>query len=898
MTRHRAPGGSSRRRCSLRWASFAAVALAVGAFASNAATADPTPRERYWKDGDAVALAAALSTGTDPADREDAALARLAADRRATTGAGADVPALARGVDALRRADLDGARAACSIGDVTTSERDGVRRSWFAALCHARRGRDDEALRRLVDGPVPVLSRDGASLAIFAAALPDDDRELLGGLLRAALARAGSLGRADVVVALAEAATAIDANDGALALVYGARILRRAGRPADSSALLEGAAAIRCGRSRPSLRLERAILAWRRNDAATARAEASPAPADAKSLADRETPWAFLALARAGAACAVVPAPPLLAREGDGDADARAIARLLTTIGIAVRPEDVTTRAAAQSTTPADPAFLRRYLDALDVVRLETAGDPSVIEGALARGLPVLLWRPRRDEERFTDRPVLLRGHDPVTGLVCADEPDPRRLDVFPSSWARKARALVVAPKSRSAELLPWRDGIAARRGVALVDALSLLFGPEPGSAGPALESRSAFAGDPTFDLYAGYATYVPAFAAHDVAGLARATAILLRSSATAPVTPLERLMRAKGALGADADPALAELTEAAREEGNASWIEITRFVILENSRRHVEALEALARARAFDPLDVRTLYFRSGTRRLLGDGPGARADLVRVLERRPDHVPAAEDLAGAYVEDGAPERALAVVKRLVEADPAVASTRRVRQLRQRVEARLVRKARSADDLSELATSPEPDVRAEVAWTASSFETDAAEALLRRFLVDPDESVRRRAALAYQRPSLTDRATRDVTLADALSARFAVDPAPAVREALARALARVETPDVRVALAARLSGPSADPAVGVRATLADLLSTTSGFSGGPGDAAVERTKRALVGALSDAESAVRTPAIASLRRITGTNEGFEPDDPPDRREAAIAAWNRRLASGR
>ena len=575
---------------------------------------------------------------------------------------------------------------------------------------------------------------------------------------------------------------------------------------------------------------------------------------------------------------------------GRHDADAFALARLLTTIGIAVRPEDVATRAAAQSTNSGDPAFVRRWLDSLEVARLETAGEPADVEAALAKGLPVLVYRPGRDGEKFTDRPVVVRGHDAITGLLIVDETDPRRLDLMPLSWIRKSRALIVAPRARAPELVAVARRSRARGGERSSSTPSpLLFGPTPESAAAALRARAPeFAGDVTLDAYLGYATYAPAFLARDAARLAEAAAVLRRSSSNPPVTPLERLMRAEGALGGDVDVALVELTEAARTEGEAPWIELTRFVILESARRHAEALEALERARALDPLDVRTLYFRSGTRRLLGDGPGGRADLVRVLERRPDHVPAADDLASSYVDDGAPERALAVVKALVAADPDIASSRRVRQLRQRVEVRLVRKARSAADLLPLAASPEPDVRAEVAWTASSFETDDAEALLRAFLADADETVRRRAASAYQRPSLGDRAARDGVLLAVLVARLVADPAPAVREALARALARVRSATATNALSARVAGAQADPAVGVRATIADLLSS------GDGDG----VRRALVLALSDVEMVVRAAAIGSLRRLTGASHGFEPDDPPERRAAAIAEWNRRLAMGR
>lgn len=875
--RRRTARGATRSRRAA--ASLLLVALAASAATPTLRADDGLPaRERFWKDGDAKALAAALGASTDPADREDAALARLAASPAAPLGGGADVPALARAVEALGRADL---AAASDAMPVVPPETD-VRRALVRALLEGRRGRDEDAIRRLLDSPAPVLARDGAALAILGAALADDDRDLLSGLLRAALVRAGSAGRADRVTSLAEAAAALDADAGALAVVPGARILRRTGRPADALALLDGAAAVRAGRTRVSLRLERAILAWRRNDAATARAEAQ--------AADRsELPWVADALARSGLCCAVVPAPPTTISEGGEDADAVALARLLTTLGSAVRAEDVATRAAAKSTSAADPAFVRAYLDSFEVAHVEVAGDSALVDAALAKGLPVLVWRIRRDGERFVDRPLLLRGHDPTTGLLLVDEADPYRPDVMPSTWTRKSRVLLVAPHARASELAAFRDTPAARRGAFISAGLSALAGPTPGAAVAAFAARPpGLEGDPVVDLYAGFAGYAPAFAAHDAAGIAEAAAILRRSGGVAPATPLERLIRAEATLGGDPGPALDELGKAELEEGRAPWIEVTRFVILASARRHADALVALGRARELDPIDVRTLYFRAGTRRLLGDGPGSRADLVRVLERRPDHVPAAEDLAGAYVEDGDPDRALAVVKALVAADAAAGTTRRVRQLRQRVELRLVRRARSADDLTPLAASPEPDVRGEVAWTASSFETDAAEALLRSFLADPDESVRRRAALAYQRPSLGDRAARDPALVSALSARLAAEPSAGVREALVRALGRVSVPAVVPALAARLAGPSADPAVGVRAAIAEAFSTIEG----------PEVRRALVMGLSDADSAVRTASIRALLRLVGTAYGFEPDDPPERRAAAIAEWNRRLAGPR
>ena len=202
---------------------LAVLASSIGVRPLRADDAVPA-RERFWKDGDAKALAASLAASAAPGDREDAALARLAAGPATTLGAGGDVPGIARAVEALGRADLATAAEATSTVEAPAD----VRHAFVRVLLDGRRGRDEDAIRRLLEAPAPVLARDGASLAILGAALADDDRDLLVGLLRAALVRAGSAGRADLVTAFAEAAVALDADAGVRAIVPGARILRRA----------------------------------------------------------------------------------------------------------------------------------------------------------------------------------------------------------------------------------------------------------------------------------------------------------------------------------------------------------------------------------------------------------------------------------------------------------------------------------------------------------------------------------------------------------------------------------------------------------------------------------------------------------------------------------------------
>ena len=449
----------------------------------------------------------------------------------------------------------------------------------------------------------------------------------------------------------------------------------------------------------------------------------------------------------------------------------------------------------------------------------------------------------------------------------------------------------IVAPKGRAAELSAWRDGSAARAGETLAADLAPLAHDDPARAADLLAARVGTGPErPLLTFYQGVATYLAGNAARDAARRGVAGTLLRRSSTATPVLPVERFVRTTESSWSrdEADAAAADLLAIEADEGPCAWVHAGRFVVFEAARRHVEALASIVEARALDPFDVRTLYFRGNLRRLLGDAPGAREDLVRVLDRRPDTLAAAEDLVALHLEAGAPDRALAVVEALVAADPTSASSKPVRQLRQRTEVRVVRRARAAADLAVLARSPEPDTRKEVAWTAASFETPEAEALLRALLEDPDDGVRRKAAQAYQRPWLVDLAAADPRLFDALAARLAGDGVPTVREALALALAREETARSDAALAPRLAGASRDPDVGVRAAIADALT---------GREAPE-VRRAMVAALEDPESVVRATALRGLVRLAGSARGFEPDGPAEQRAAAVRAWQAWLSGAR
>ena len=862
---------------------------------------DAAARAKFVRDGDARALVESLAASKDPLDRAALPLARLAADPAARPPAGSGPRAAL--LDALRTGDLPAARAAATA---IAGSQPALVDVWLFALVEARSGRDEGALTRLCEGGAPVPARDAFDLALAGAALPPDDRVLLGALVTRQVVRAASDARHDLVAALADAATAFCCTGSTGTLkpaVTAVRGLRRAGRDGQASALLA-----RLPAGGDDVKLERALLAWRAGNGAGARA-AVGTPA-----AEVTWPWAFAALSRAAGAPRVVPGPGFALADPTDDPHAAALARLATLLGTPTRPPEVASRAAAASLATDDPRFPRTFVEGLGGAVVLLAGDVQAVRDALGRGLPVVLWWPRRHADAFADHPVVLRGHDAATDLCVADEPDPDRPDVVPAAWAGKARVLVALPAARKAEAAAFAGRPSARFAEALSDALARAPvsatrpAPSPATApapSPATAPATAPATDeplrrlaslvadadarPVLDLHVALATWIVAIETKDVPGRARAASHARASSAREPVLAFERFVRSMERVDATAsvEGSSRDLAEAGRMEGPAAYLETARFVQLEGARRHDDAMAALASALVLDPFDVRTLYFRAGTRRLLGDARGARADLVRVLDRRPDMLAAAEDLANLHLEDGEMKRALGVVEALSAADPELARGPRARQLRQRAEIKIARRARDCGDLMGLEGSPEAESRKEVAWAASSFETPEAEAMLRRLLSDPDEGVRRRAAQAFQRPWLVDRAVADPALASVLALRLSADESPVVREALAVALGRVGSDAAISALVARLVGSGREPLGAVRAAVIEAVAATDR----PG------VRRALVVSLADDDVVAREAAIRALARMTGTDRGFRSDDPPAARAPALAAWEKWAAEG-
>ncbi|MCC7139634.1 MAG: HEAT repeat domain-containing protein [Planctomycetes bacterium] len=836
---------------------------------------DVAARARFVADRDARALLGSLEASADASDRTWLPVVRLAADPAARTDATSGLAAL---LDALRTLDLAAARRHL---DGMRTRADDPLLPWLDAVVAERGGRDDDAVRRLLDARTDP-ERAAFPLAVLGAALPGDDRDALVALVRRASVLALASGRLDDAGPLARAAAAVDrgAGDGVRLVV--ARGLRRVGREGDARAMLAPPAAP--GPWAAAVALERALAAWRAGDGEGARRAAAAAPkGDACAVA-------LAALAAAKGAPSVLAAPPLAVLEPEVEPSAAALARLVAVLGATVRAEDLAARAAGRRTGCADAAFVRETVAAAGGATLELEGDAAVAREALLRGLPLFVRRMQRRAAGWAETAVLARGYDPATDLVVLDDPDPTRADVMPAAALGKLRFAVAALKPRAAELDAWRATEAARRGASLGEALAPLAAGDAAGAAAALSRPEMGGPRPVLDLYLGACTWLAAMAAKDEGRRALAGGLLRRSAATEPVLPFERYVRVtEGSWGRDeADAAAADLAAIERDEGPCAWVHGARFVVLESARFHAEASAALDVARALDPLDVLTLYFRGSARRIAGDLPGARADLARVLDRRPDTLAAAEDLVPILLDAGETRRALEVVSALVAADPSGAKSPRVRQLRLRTEVRLVRQARAVGDLVALAASPEPDTRKEVAWTVASFESPEAETVLRRLLDDADEGVRRKAVQAFQRPWLADRVAADAALLGALRARLETDAAPTVRESVAFVLSHVEAPDAVAALVARLAGPRRDADAAVRAAVAEALAGRD----------TPATRDVLVAALDDEASSVRSAAVRVLRRVAGTTNGFAPDDPPDRRATAVRAWRAWLAAGR
>ena len=150
----------------------------------------------------------------------DALLSLLACDKDVSPGSleGVGYAALPAVVASLKALDLD--RTASAAQRVGTVAAGGIG-VWAAALVDARRGADAQAVARLrALPPVPPedVERASFTLALFGAAIPDDDRLLLAAIGREAMLEAAADGAADAMGRLARALAALDVEWAAGAL--------------------------------------------------------------------------------------------------------------------------------------------------------------------------------------------------------------------------------------------------------------------------------------------------------------------------------------------------------------------------------------------------------------------------------------------------------------------------------------------------------------------------------------------------------------------------------------------------------------------------------------------------------------------------------------------------------
>ena len=822
-----------------------------------ACAGDDGARAKFLADGDAKAFAAALRASADPADREDVALADLAAGGDAAKLAEAAPPFLAA-LFALREGSLLGARP-----PVQEADRDGgLAGTWLQALCLARGGDEAGAETRIALARAPTPA-DAVRLALRGLALPPLDRAATARVAQGAVTRAAAAGKLAEAAAIGEAAVRVDPVVGVDALVHAARALRRGGKALEALNLLVGSAAVRAGIGLPALRLDRALSRRRVGDAAGAAGEAR---AVASPL---ETAWAFEALSKAaGAAPASAGPPPALF----ADAASAALAHLLACLGAATTPEDVAAAAKARGVGASDPTFVRETLAQRGFASIEVAGDPAPLIAALARGTPVLWVRLARRGPRSAEEAVVLRAHDAVCGLCLASPSDLGVLDVVPDAWLAKARATIPVPAARAGELDALRATPAARLGAWLSEALA---SPAPEKAAAALVAHTGeLPGRAVLDVYAAHLAGRGEPSERSPSTAALAYAALARGAAVPPRTAAEcvALAEARNDSG-DADAALALLAEARRQEGDGVDLRLLEFGVYSLARRRAEALAALDEAALRGPLDVRVLLFRGAALSDRGDVAGARAAWRRLLDARPDHAGAAEALVDSLLREGSLGEASRVAETYAAASTAPVSAA---SLRRRVEMRALDGAVGPRDVLPYVRSPNVATRADVAALLARMDPRGAEPTLRTLLSDAEEVVRRRAAASYARSEWAAYVASQPVAFAALVGTSSGDASPAVREAATAALAKVPGDAGETALLARFS----DPSSAVRAAVADVLFGRDG----------PRVRAALVAALSDGDLVVRKTAVRALTSIAGTDRGFVADAPPDERAAAIASW--------
>jgi hypothetical protein len=867
---------------------LAALVLFLAAPRTPAAEELAEARHRFLSTRDVAALQAAFagSAPREPDAVTDARLVGLAslpdAEVAATGGTGyAAVPDV---VTALRR--LDPTEAEGALTRVRQQARVFELDGWLGALLAARRGRDADAeqtLRSLGASPAPA-EEAAFRLALVGAALPEDDRLLLAGTAREALLAAATDGDLAAAEGIGRRLAGLDPGFGAEAIGLAAFAWTRAGRPERGATLFEGAES-RWVTPDASALLAHAAWAWRRGR----RAEAS------RLVGDRDMPAGLAPIAQALVRGGGSPSSPVPDGPVHLPPDRRVpalVAELASDLGVATTPAEVDARAVALDRQSDELGFVKRFLEERGLAVRCSAGTDAGLAGALERGYAAFLLHLEAPRDGFEWTWRLVRARDAETGLWIAETANLGDPGLLAPNLPRESLMLLVAPAKDADGLDAVVSDAEKRLGTVLLDAIS------DADAGHlragANRIRSAYEGTPPY-----------------VAAVAAAWLLYQRYVETQPNSPanqdrvaiaecrdlLQPLLGAGGlcAFVPYGYGTATLLAPGTREPGKEAAAALDRArdlapasaqVALAGSDAHIiagdrdVAFRAIERARRLDPLDVRALFKRALMRDALGDTERARADLLRVFDRRPDWVRGAMALTLLELNAGLPREALAHLDRLVAAVPEVGQEEAVRHQRGRAEAMLLQRASSADEVEPLLASSLPQTRRLIAFALARWETNESEALMRRLLHDENEGVRGTALKVYMRPWLRARVEQDTALGRTIQDLLHTDESELVRGAAAGLLGLVEATWAGRELASALIGNRRDDSPYVRAEVANALTRHDG----------PLARKSLVAALDDPDADVRRAAIDALFRVAATYRGYDPDASAEARAEAVARW--------
>ncbi len=654
----------------------------------------------------------------------DAQLALAACDRvvspAETTERG--YAALLAVIGASKKLDVDAAAVAAErVGDEVA----GGIGVWARALVLARRGHDDEAIAALAALPTPAESaraRASFSLALFGAALPEDDRLLLAAMGRAVLLAECRSGDVRRIVGLSRSLAALDREVGSGSLCLAFRALRRLARHKEADQLV----------------VAPEVAGHLDAQRATCWSGPSPSGAAGNRSARARSPSSWRPRLRTSSS-----STPCVHRRSRFERPR-----------CNPRPRTYPPRIACRWSWPASRPFsvspprrrtcsrprrgrgqggrshVREGLARVCGCRVAfAAGSGRAGEAALARDLPFLFYEIRLEEQAFLDLPAIVRGRDAENGLWILEDADLRRPDVRPADAARKAWFLIAAGPDASESPEAWIDRSDQLLGRVVFKGLGHAAAGDVAAGSAYLDSQAVNVGGPVvFDLYRAFLYYRRYAKSEDVAPLQLAFEAVSRSLETSPHLAFELVVQGQGlfAFEREVETALLAFDEAQRLAPFSAWLARTRWLLLASSGELSRALDALELARVLDPTDTTALYHRGRRRTLGGDVPGARGDLRRAFDRNPAAQEVTLELAGLELSRRDARASLDVILAFLEQVPEAATDDDVARARFAAEASLVQAATRIEDLRPLVESPLEETRRRVVYSLARLENSEA----------------------------------------------------------------------------------------------------------------------------------------------------------------------------